>query len=360
MIDASAYPHIIDTIVDHAEPETLLALRATSHRLKGRADPRLAQHVVLWDNILSPFPGSRKPASWWRRLWGAPTPASWTLEPSCAHTVDIAGPQPDLNLHNSPHFLPRTNVKTLRFVPSSTAQWPHEWAIALAADVLQPEEAVVFCAPRRHPWTLHHAFNTTYNLEHCLQHLGGVAGPSLLIMTLPPRLVLNGAVGLGGRFLRLQLLHVLAIDNVVIILHPAPGRGRLGAFIVCGQDRYCTNCHVLGTVSKAIREKPGRRVVLVGMEHVEPWLWPVYLGPKQSPRPLEQEANEIGKEEKRKTPLATATGARLADQLADLLAYAWEWPEDAISDVLSRLQFFSVDEYRAMIGEERWRIEAEQ
>ncbi len=60
MIDASAYPHILEGIVDHAAPEVLLALRATSHPLKERADAHLARHVVLRDDVLSPFPGSRK------------------------------------------------------------------------------------------------------------------------------------------------------------------------------------------------------------------------------------------------------------------------------------------------------------
>jgi hypothetical protein len=263
-----------------------------------------------------------------------------------------------MRLHTSAHLVPRTAIRTLRFVPSATAEWPDEYAVAVAASLLKPVEAVVFCAPRD-PWALHRAFDTTYNLEHCLQHLGGVAGPSLVIMPLPPRLVLNGAVGSGGRFLRLQLLHVLAIDEVVVILHPA--RGRLDAFAVCAQDRYCTNCHVLGTVSKALREKRERRVVLVGLEEVEAWLWPVWLGPKQSPRLLQEEAPPDPDQEKTEAkPEPTRTGARLAARLADLLAYAWEWPEDAIDDVLSRLQFFSVDEYRTMVGEDRWRIEAEQ
>lgn len=263
-----------------------------------------------------------------------------------------------MRLHTSSHLVPRTRIRTLRFVPSPTAEWADEYAVAVAASLLKPEEAVVFCAPRD-PWALHRAFDTTYNLEHCLQHLGGVAGPSLVIMPLPPRLVLNGAVGAGGRFLRLQLLHVLAIDDVVVILHPA--RGRLDAFAVCAQDRYCTNCHVLGTVSKALREKRERRVVLVGLEAVEPWLWPVWLGPKQSPRLLQEEAAQVGEGEEGGVKLEpTSTGARLAANLADLLAYAWEWPDDAIDDVLSRLQFFAADEYRAMVGEERWRVEAEQ
>lgn len=271
-----------------------------------------------------------------------------------------------MRLHTSGHLVPRTHIHTLRFVPSPSAEWPDEYAVAVAASLLEPAEAVVFCAPRN-PWALHRAFDTTYNLEHCLQHLGGVAGPSLVIMPLPPRLVLNGAVGAGGRFLRLQLLHVLAIDDVVVILHPA--QGRLDAFAVCAQDRYCTNCHVLGTVSKALREKRRRRVVLVGLESVEDSLWPVWLGPKQSPRLLREEAAgqeepdqdmEDDEEERDAKAEPTPTGAHLASRLADLLAYAWEWPDDAIDDVLSRLQFYAIDEYRAMVGEERWRIEVEQ
>ncbi|BEI85912.1 hypothetical protein CcaverHIS002_0601990 [Cutaneotrichosporon cavernicola] len=359
MIDSSAYPHILDGIVDQAGPETLLALRATSQALKQRADAHLARHVVLRDDMLSPFPGSPKPPSWWRRLWWGPSPTSWVLDPDLARTVDITGPPADMRLDNSSHLVPRINIRTLRFVPSSTAEWPDEYAVAVAASLLKPDEAVVFCAPRD-PWALHRAFDTTYNLEHCLQHLGGVAGPSLVIMPLPPRLVLNGAVGAGGRFLRLQLLHVLAIDDVVVILHPA--RGRLDAFAVCAQDRYCTNCHVLGTVSKALREKRGRRVVLVGLESVDDWLWPVWLGPKQSSRLLQEEAPGVDVEEQEAEAKAepTPTGVQLANRLADLLTYAWEWPDDAIDDVLSRLQFFSMDEYRAMVGEERWRIEAEQ
>lgn len=265
-----------------------------------------------------------------------------------------------MRLHTFEHLTSRAgHITNIRFVPNSRAEWADEYAVAVAANLLHPTCAVVFCAPRS-PWVLHRAFDTNYNLEHCLQHLGGVAGPSLVIMPLPPRLVLNGAVSEGGRFLRLQLLHVLAIDDVVVILHPQ--RGRLDAFAVCAQDRYCTNCHVLGTVSKALREKRTRRVVLVGLEAVDDWLWPVWLGPKQSSRLIQRNDEEPaeGSEEEGKAVEPTPAGRRMASRLGELLAFAWDWPEDAIDDVLARLAFYSVEEYRALVGEERWRIEAEQ
>lgn len=310
--------------------------------------------------------------AWWRRLWSRPAATSWLLDARAARTVDIAGPPADMRLHNSTHLVPRAgHITHLRFVPSGSAEWADEYAVAVAASLLRPLCAVVFCAPRQ-PWSLHRAFDTTYNLEHCLQHLGGVAGPSLVIMPLPPRLVLNGALSVGGRYLRLQLLHVLAIDDVVVILHPA--QGYLDAFAVCSHDRYCTNCHVLGTVSKALREKRGRRVVLVGVEAVSDRMWPTWLGPKQSPRLVEEEVGrvpveEVGRvleeeakaqREKEVSTEPTSTGRRLSAHLAELLAFAWEWPPDAIDDVLARLVFYSIDEYRAIVGEERWRVEAEQ
>lgn len=295
---------------------------------------------------------------------------AWTLDSGQARAVDLAGPVADMQLHMSLHLVPRTRVTHLRFVPSASAEWADEYAVAVAASLLRPVCAVVFCAPRNpNPWALHRAFDTTYNLEHCLQHLGGVAGPSLVIMPLPPRLVLNGALSVGGRFLRLQLLHVLAIDDVVVILHPAAGR--LDAFAVCSHDRYCTNCHVLGTVSKALREKRGRKVVLVGIEQIEDELWPTYLGPKQSPRLIEEELGRPPENEPEDEPEvveegggpkgdSTPTGARLGARLGELLALAWDWPQDAIDDVLARLEFYSTTEYRNVVGEEQWRVEAEQ
>lgn len=60
MLDSSAYPHILDGVVDHAAPETLLALRATCRSVRVRADSHLARHVVLRDDVLSPFPGTPK------------------------------------------------------------------------------------------------------------------------------------------------------------------------------------------------------------------------------------------------------------------------------------------------------------
>lgn len=47
MLDASAYPHILDAVLAHADYAALLALRAASRTLRDAADARLATHVRL-------------------------------------------------------------------------------------------------------------------------------------------------------------------------------------------------------------------------------------------------------------------------------------------------------------------------
>lgn len=46
-LDARAFPHILDTIVRFASPESLLALRGASRDLRLRADSRLFEHVEI-------------------------------------------------------------------------------------------------------------------------------------------------------------------------------------------------------------------------------------------------------------------------------------------------------------------------
>ncbi|GMK53572.1 hypothetical protein CspeluHIS016_0101580 [Cutaneotrichosporon spelunceum] len=47
ILDASAYPHILETILAHADYAALLALRTVSHALRDAVDARLATHVRL-------------------------------------------------------------------------------------------------------------------------------------------------------------------------------------------------------------------------------------------------------------------------------------------------------------------------
>jgi hypothetical protein len=46
-LDASAYPHILDRILNYASPNTLLAFRATSRDFHERASRRLFEHITL-------------------------------------------------------------------------------------------------------------------------------------------------------------------------------------------------------------------------------------------------------------------------------------------------------------------------
>lgn len=60
LFDSTAYPHILDGVVDHASPEVLIALRATCRSVRQRADLVLSRHIVLRDSKLVPFTGTTK------------------------------------------------------------------------------------------------------------------------------------------------------------------------------------------------------------------------------------------------------------------------------------------------------------
>lgn len=46
-LNAYAYPHILDNIIEHSSYDTLLLLRRVSHTTRRKADARLARHVIL-------------------------------------------------------------------------------------------------------------------------------------------------------------------------------------------------------------------------------------------------------------------------------------------------------------------------
>lgn len=48
--DHASYPHLMSTVLDHAGPEALLALRGTSRGMRDAADARLFAHVVVGDS----------------------------------------------------------------------------------------------------------------------------------------------------------------------------------------------------------------------------------------------------------------------------------------------------------------------
>lgn len=46
-LDADAYPHLLESVIQHAPYQSLLALRGVSRTLKTKADVRLAEHIIL-------------------------------------------------------------------------------------------------------------------------------------------------------------------------------------------------------------------------------------------------------------------------------------------------------------------------
>lgn len=47
VLDYSAYPHILDSVLEHAPKQALIALRAASHDLRDRADAILCRHILF-------------------------------------------------------------------------------------------------------------------------------------------------------------------------------------------------------------------------------------------------------------------------------------------------------------------------
>ncbi|CAK9780547.1 hypothetical protein CC85DRAFT_286599 [Cutaneotrichosporon oleaginosum] len=60
VLDAGAFPHLLDAVIAHAPAPSLLALRAASRHCKARADARLAAHLVVEDRGM----GGRWFAAW--------------------------------------------------------------------------------------------------------------------------------------------------------------------------------------------------------------------------------------------------------------------------------------------------------
>ncbi|BEI83112.1 hypothetical protein CcaverHIS002_0309800 [Cutaneotrichosporon cavernicola] len=62
MLDASAYPHILDTVLAHADYTALLSLRTISRDVRDAADARLATHGDLGEWVIPiPFTTFRGP-----------------------------------------------------------------------------------------------------------------------------------------------------------------------------------------------------------------------------------------------------------------------------------------------------------
>lgn len=83
VLDVTAFPHLLDSILAFAPPASLLRLRGVSRLCRGRADARLAAHLVLEDRGM----GGRWFAAWHASLCPssrASRPSLTTLDPSAA------------------------------------------------------------------------------------------------------------------------------------------------------------------------------------------------------------------------------------------------------------------------------------
>jgi hypothetical protein len=103
-IDASAFPHIIDRIFQHADKAALLLLRTLSREFKRRADAEFARLVVFTPYGVFSSRG-RAPGCYFNRCeelvaFAGPGPHYWwpagrksILVPACAHLVIVVSSQ---------------------------------------------------------------------------------------------------------------------------------------------------------------------------------------------------------------------------------------------------------------------------
>ncbi len=109
VLDAAAFPHLLDAVIAHAPPASLLALRTTSRRCKERADARLAAHLVLEDRGM----GGR-----WFAAWNA------SLNPSLLVRNDPA----DILAASFNAYSVYTHVGRMRALGSPPADTHYNWA----------------------------------------------------------------------------------------------------------------------------------------------------------------------------------------------------------------------------------------
>lgn len=91
-LDSQAYPHILDTVIKHASPDALLALRACSRYTRSQADRLLFQHVeIIFPDQESGIDVAVKP-------FGSSLRFEWLRYPPVAYPGDwpVALRDPDL------------------------------------------------------------------------------------------------------------------------------------------------------------------------------------------------------------------------------------------------------------------------